>query len=73
MKCSKDEFDRFVSKQIEDYTEDGETVRPMSIDETDSFLSVMVDLVWPDMPTGFTAEEFMESWNRQVNEMTAHD
>lgn len=63
MKCSKKKLDAFVLSQIE---EDGADAKPMTVEEAESYLDALTDLIWPNMPFGFTVEEFAESWNRQL-------
>ena len=62
--CSQEELDAFVAREI---MSDGPNYRIFSsIEEAEDYLSVVIDLEWPDTPYGFETEEFMESYNRQV-------
>ena len=65
-KCTQAELDSFVAAQI---AADGDRAQPLkSISEAADYASVTVDLLWPDIPYGWTTEEFMESYNRQLKE-----
>ena len=58
--CSQAELDAFVARMISD---DGDRAKPMTLKQADNYLSVVVDLYWPDIPVGFTVDDFLESWN----------
>ena len=67
-KSTREEFEAFVLSQV---IEDGDRAKPMTIKDADNYLSVVVDLLWPDIPVGFTVEEFAESYNRHLAQRKA--
>ena len=65
MNCTQAEFDAFVAEHMETFDRDG---HPIDEKEADILLSTIIDLFWPDTPYGFTNEQFIESWNRQLKD-----
>ena len=61
MKCTQEELDSFVNSQIDIY---GKKIKHIEGVDADKLLCTIVDLLWPDIPIGFTLEDFIESWNR---------
>ena len=63
MRCTQKELDAFVAIALDDF---GDRAEPIDLEHAEGYESVMVDLFFPDIPYGFSTDEFMESWNRQL-------
>ena len=67
MRCTQEELDAFTKRHLE---MDEDEAKPLTLETVEGYVEMAVDMCWPDIPIGFTDDQFMESYNRQLKEMT---